>query len=525
MRRRAWQRAHPVEGRVVTSPRSLTKVLSTAAPEVGAALERRVSALLCALTGSPHSAASLRLDDLEAAMERAGPDSIWLSLAVLAGQLPDARSVLRTVRVARLDGPLMALGEAMGECGQLESGSWPDVEVVTGCVLVDVHHTSRTELVTGIQRVARETVSRWNRDHVPTLVGWTSDYRGLRRLSQREVDVVLNGPKTPVDLTDAPIPDEPEVRPTPPLEPVLVPWRCTVLIPELAAEPERADRYQALARYSGSRTGVIGFDCVPLMASETSAEGMTAAFARHLAAAAHFDRIAAISDSAGIEYNGWRSMLSGSGRTGPEIRSIPLTVEPRRSGEAAIEAARELVAIGSLPVVLAVGSHEPRKNHLAVLQAAETLWREGMRFSLTFVGGNSWKSAAFVAQVRTLQAAHRPVQTILGLSDELLWASYRIAYCTVFVSVHEGFGLPLAESLASGTPAVTSNFGSMLEIAGRGGTITVDPADDDAIADALRRLLQSRALRDQMASEAARLNWRTWDDYARETWEFLAEGA
>ncbi len=52
----------------------------------------------------------------------------------------------------------------------------------------------------------------------------------------------------------------------------------------------------------------------------------------------------------------------------------------------------DLVAtIGSLPIVLAVGSHEPRKNHLAVLHAAELLWREGLLFTLTFVGGHSWK--------------------------------------------------------------------------------------------------------------------------------------
>ena len=46
-----------------------------------------------------------------------------------------------------------------------------------------------------------------------------------------------------------------------------------------------------------------------------------------------------------------------------------------------------------------MGSHEPRKNHLAVLHAAEVLWREGLPFSLVFVGGNSWNSGDFEAQV------------------------------------------------------------------------------------------------------------------------------
>ena len=166
--------------------------------------------------------------------------------------------------------------------------------------------------------------------------------------------------------------------------------------------------------------------------------------------------------------------------------------------------ARDLLGIGTLPIVLAVGSHEPRKNHLALLHAAELLWREGLLFNLVFVGGNSWNSAAFDAQVDTLRQANRPVQTILGLPDDLLWAAYRQAYCTVFPSLHEGFGLPVAESLASGTPVITSNFGSMRDLARHGGALLVDPRNDHDLTDALRQLLLDPALRDRLAAQAAR---------------------
>jgi glycosyltransferase involved in cell wall biosynthesis len=357
------------------------------------------------------------------------------------------------------------------------------------------------------------------------LFRWTQHFRGLRRLTSDEVDWALKGPRplTAAEKTAKAAAASKAAMATPG-ERTLVPWRCTVLVPELPAEPQQARRYQALASYSGSVTGVIGYDCVPLMSSETSADGMAEGFALYLAAAAQFDRLAAISEAAATEYNGWRAMLAGSARAGPDVRALPLTVEATVPSEASIHAVRDLMTIGSLPVVLAVGSHEPRKNHLAVLHAAELLWRDGIEFSLTFVGGHSWKSAAFSAQVQALQSAYRPVQTIRALSDELLWAAYRVAYCTVFVSTHEGFGLPIAESLASGTPVITSNFGSMLEIARDGGAIVVDPADDDAIADALRRLLQQRDLRDRLAQEAAGLTWRSWDDYAKEAWDFLVNG-
>ena len=136
---------------------------------------------------------------------------------------------------------------------------------------------------------------------------------------------------------------------------------------------------------------------------------------------------------------------------------------------------REGLELGSVPMVLIVGSHEPRKNHVAVLLAAERLWREGSAFHLVFVGSTGWRSERFDGLVGRLVAAGRSVQVLRRVSEETLWAAYRAARFTVFPSLAEGFGLPVAESLASGTPVVTSNFGSMAEIGQAGGALLVDP--------------------------------------------------
>ncbi|WNB86315.1 glycosyltransferase [Cellulomonas sp. ATA003] len=168
-----------------------------------------------------------------------------------------------------------------------------------------------------------------------------------------------------------------------------------------------------------------------------------------------------------------------------------------------------------------VGSHEPRKNHLAVLHAAELLWREGIEFSLSFIGGNSWGSDAFTARCAELQSAGRPLQTVSRLPDDVLWAAYRLARCTVFPSFNEGFGLPVAESLAVGTPAVTSSFGSMLELADDGGALTVDPHDDHALAAAIRTLVTDDRVHARLREQASQRSVRTWDMYARETWSAL----
>ena len=107
------------------------------------------------------------------------------------------------------------------------------------------------------------------------------------------------------------------------------------------------------------------------------------------------------------------------------------------------------------------------------------------------------------------------------MPDRQLWAAYRLARCTLFPSLHEGFGLPVAESLAAGTPAVTSNFGSMAEIADGGGAMTVDPHDDHSIADALRVLITDDAEHARLVEQARRRTVRTWDDYAGELWTYL----
>ena len=517
-----------LDGDVEPPEITMTDIMTTSSSEIRAGLTRRIRTLLDALGFSAPANDIALFGALERALDSAGPEELWLALAVLIGELPENTVLLQTLRTSRLDGPLRALAEALIRSGQLEAESWSKVEVVTGRVIVDVHQTSSTEFTTGIQRVVRETVRRWDRDHDVLPVAWTLRFCSLRRLTPDEIQWTLKGPPKPTvaenETRSARVKKEARGEPITD-EGVIVPWKCTLLVPELPAEPPRARRYHALAAYSGSTTGVIGYDCVPLTCSETSADGMAEGFALYLTAAARFDRVAAISQAAATEYNGWRQMLSGSARSGPEIMAIPITVETTIPSEESIRAAHDLITIGTLPVVLAVGSHEPRKNHLALMHAAEMLWRQGLEFSLTFVGGHSWKSEAFTEQVSVLEASARPVQAIRALSDELLWAAYRVAYCTVFVSVHEGFGLPVAESLASGTPVITSNFGSMLEIGRLGGSLLVDPLDDFEIVEALRRILEQPQLRDRLAAEAEKIEWRSWDHYANEAWDFLVDGS
>jgi glycosyltransferase involved in cell wall biosynthesis len=434
-------------------------------------------------------------------------DVLWLTLAVLQGEYPTADAVVALRRRVRLDGPAGALRAltARSAVTRTVRGRTGAVRVVREATVVDLHHTAGTGLATGIQRVARETVRAWAREHPVVLARWGKGHDGLHALGPDGVQRALTGSGA-------------EQRTQTP-EPLLVPWRSRLLLPELAIEPRRTQRLAAFAEFSGNATAAIGFDCVPLTTAETVAPGMASAFARNLVALSRFDLVATISEAAATEYRGWRRMLTGAGLQGPEIEAVSLPATRPEVDPGQLAVARDTLGIGDLPLVLCVGSHEPRKNHLAVLQAAELLWRSGREFALAFIGGNAWRDEDFVQRVAELQDAGRPVTTARAVSDDVLHAAYRIAECSVFPSLNEGFGLPVAESLASGTPVVTSRFGSMEEIAASGGAVLVDPRQDGEIAAAIDRVLFDPETRARLQVELSGFSPGQWSEYAAALWE------
>ena len=508
---RARLRSLPAGDRTEDSSADLERLLTESPAQPGQAIATRITTLLATL-GRPVGAMrrpSILLDALEDALAAGGADEAWLALAVITARLPSSSEVRHLVRTTRLDGPIPALSAALRDSGQMGSPVWPEVEVVTGCTLVDLRDTTRNPFTTGIQRVARQTARRWQRDHDVILVGWTDGFTAYRRLSDLECDVVLSG-RSPTILPAR----APDNR-------ALVPWDCQLLVPELPAERERASRYQALACFSRARTGLVGFDCVPLTASETTdpAAGMSTGFAHYLAAAAQVDRIATISEAAGLEYPG---LAGHAGRCRP-VRARTSSRAPARGGH---RPRRRRPGRGPRPARPSAPC--PSCCPWAATSPARTTWPCSTPPRSSGAKGcrSTWSSwaatpgTAPTSKPRSTACSHanRPVQTIVRLPDDLLWAAYRLAYCTVFASLHEGFGLPVAESLASGTPVITSDFGSMRRHRQPGRR----PAGRPPRRPVPHRRPAPTAHRPPPAGPPGRRSshnypTRTWDDYAAET--------
>lgn len=153
---------------------------------------------------------------------------------------------------------------------------------------------------------------------------------------------------------------------------------------------------------------------------------------------------------------------------------------------------RQRYGIGDAPYLLFVGSVQERKNVRRSLLAFAELCKRGLPHHFVIVGAKQWKYDEILNTLASLEVKDR-IHFTGYVDDEDLPALYTGATVFVFPSLYEGFGLPVLEALACGTPAVTSTVASLPEVAGDAAPM-VDPYDVEAITEALYRLVTDASL-------------------------------
>jgi len=161
--------------------------------------------------------------------------------------------------------------------------------------------------------------------------------------------------------------------------------------------------------------------------------------------------------------------------------------------------------VGARPYILAVGTVQPRKNYVRLMEACDPLAVEG-DLDLVIVGRPAWLSEPIVAA-----AEQRPYVHLMGFfADADLPALYRQAEVLAFPSVYEGFGFPPLEAMACGTPVVASTASSVPEVVGDAGLLA-DPLDVSAWTAALAQVLDNQDLRARLRQagleRAATFTW------------------
>jgi glycosyltransferase involved in cell wall biosynthesis len=162
------------------------------------------------------------------------------------------------------------------------------------------------------------------------------------------------------------------------------------------------------------------------------------------------------------------------------VMNCGVAVEPSMPSDAALPA-------GLLPraYLLVCGTVEPRKNIAAILEAHRL---SGTKMPLVVAGPETTRDAALEAAVRAAGAVR-----LKDLPTPDMISVIAQARALIMPSLAEGFGLPVAEAMALGTPVITSHAGALAETA-CGAALLVDPASIDAIAGAIARIAQDDAL-------------------------------
>jgi len=176
-------------------------------------------------------------------------------------------------------------------------------------------------------------------------------------------------------------------------------------------------------------------------------------------------------------------------------------------------AVRARYGLGSAPFIVAVSTLQPRKNYVRLIQAFARLSTQGV--NLVIAGGKGWLFETIFAEVERLRLQERVIFPGFVADDDLP-ALYSAARLLAYPSLYEGFGLPMLEAMACGTPVVASTASCLPEVAGDAARL-VSPTDVEALAMALDEVLTDEALRaDLIAKGHARAGQFTWDQAARQ---------
>jgi glycosyltransferase involved in cell wall biosynthesis len=163
--------------------------------------------------------------------------------------------------------------------------------------------------------------------------------------------------------------------------------------------------------------------------------------------------------------------------------------------------------------ILALGSIQPRKNLVRLINAYSSLWREREQSSmpqLVIAGKRGWLEGETM-RTAELSPAARDIRFIGYVVEADLPALFSGAMCFAYPSYFEGFGLPVLEAMQCGTAVIAGNRTSLPETAGDA-AVLVDPFDEKAIAEALRNLIENpdrrAALRVKGTQRASEFSWQ-----------------
>ncbi len=201
-----------------------------------------------------------------------------------------------------------------------------------------------------------------------------------------------------------------------------------------------------------------------------------------------------------------------------KITVSPNGVEPRFFNIPAkeIESVRKKYHIKD-KYILAVSAISPRKNFRVIVQAWDKIKSKFPNYSLVIAG----KSGLAFARNASVDISPEQVNMTGYVKEEDLPALYAGASLFVYPSLYEGFGIPILEAMATGTPVITSNITSMPEVAGDA-AVLVNPIKEDEVAEAIELVLTDERLHKELGKKGRkRAGSYTWERTTNTIYELM----
>lgn len=287
-----------------------------------------------------------------------------------------------------------------------------------------------------------------------------------------------------------------------------------LLVPEVFSPAVALALPRLFAIATGPRVALF-HDAIALRLPELAPPKTVGRFPAYMHELLAFDGIAAVSEDSRrslLDYWKWLGVTKT-----PFVRTLPLGIGIPPLSD------RPMPTSPVRPVVLSIGSIEGRKNHEALLEAADRLWTRGLDFELHLIGlAHPETGRVATERLRALQAAGRPLRYDGPTDDDTLEQAYAECAFTVYPSKLEGFGLPVFESVARGKPCICSSRGALGEAARWGGCLKLDSVDAESVASAMAQLISDPAELRRLSAEARQRPLRTWADYNAELFAWMA---
>ncbi|MFA5270022.1 MAG: glycosyltransferase family 1 protein [Patescibacteria group bacterium] len=172
------------------------------------------------------------------------------------------------------------------------------------------------------------------------------------------------------------------------------------------------------------------------------------------------------------------------------------------------------VNLPSSPIILFVGTLEPRKNVVTLVEAFNQLRRQNVFCNLVLAGGWGWQSEEIKLAID--RSPYTSDIKVLGyVSEEQKTFLYQHATLLAFPSRYEGFGMPPLEAMSLGLPVVTTNVSSLPEVVGNA-AILVSPDSVSELANAINQVLTDSDLRQRLVAaglvQSKKFNWQATSD-------------